>query len=88
MDQAQAQAQIPPEQLAMLAKENRGPMTAALVITFTAFAFVCVLLRFAARVETPKMLGWEDLTIAVSMVWHFDLSLGEEAQFYPPRSFP
>lgn len=43
-------------------------MTAAISITFTVFAFICVLLRFFVRLTFKKVLGWEDYTIAVSMV--------------------
>ena len=63
--------QIPPEQLAILVKENQGPKVIGIVITFTVFAFICVVLRFFARIKFTKLVGWEDYFIAISMVLLF-----------------
>jgi hypothetical protein len=60
--------QIPPEQLAILAREDQGPRVIGLVVTFTVLAFICVLLRFFARIKFTRLLGWEDFFIALSMV--------------------
>ena len=60
--------QIPPEQLAILAREDQGPKVNCIVIAFTAFALVTVILRFITRVKYIHALGWEDCLIAVSMV--------------------
>jgi hypothetical protein len=59
---------IPPEQLAILAKEDQGPKVVAIVITFTVFALMCVFLRFFARIKFTQLVGWEDYFIALSMV--------------------
>lgn len=60
--------QIPPEVLAVLAKDDQGPKAFALVVSFTALALVCVLLRFFARIRFVRLVGWEDYFIAISMV--------------------
>jgi hypothetical protein len=60
--------QIPPEQLAILAGEDQGPKVIGIVITFTVFASICVLLRFFTRIKFMRLLGWEDSFIALSMV--------------------
>jgi hypothetical protein len=64
-----APLQIPPEQLAILAKENLGPKVLGLVIFFTLLALICVFLRFFARLKFTQLLGWEDYFIACSMVY-------------------
>lgn len=57
------------EQLALLAKEDQGPLTKSIVIVFTTIAFVCVCLRLYTRLRyLGRVLGWEDLTIVISMV--------------------
>jgi hypothetical protein len=66
--------QIPPEQLAILAKENQGPKIIGIVVAFTALALICVALRICTRIKFMKSVGWEDYCIAVSMVcFHFHL---------------
>lgn len=64
-------SQLSPEQLAILAKDDQGPKTNAIVITFTAFAFICVCLRLFARTTLTKSVGWEDHFIVLSMVRRF-----------------
>lgn len=59
--------QISPEQLAILAKEDQGPATKNIVITFTIVASLCVCLRLATRLRYSS-LGWEDHTIVLSTV--------------------
>jgi hypothetical protein len=63
-----APPQLPPEQLAILAKEDLGPQVLGIVITFTLFALICVFLRFYARLKFTQLVGWEDYFIACSMV--------------------
>ncbi|KAF1844858.1 uncharacterized protein K460DRAFT_429649 [Cucurbitaria berberidis CBS 394.84] len=58
---------IPPEQLAILAKEDQSSLTSSLVITFTVISFVCVCLRLFTRVKYQAM-GWEDPIIMLSML--------------------
>jgi hypothetical protein len=60
--------QIPPEQLAILLRENQGPKVIGIVITFTVLALLCVFLRFFARIKFTQLVGWEDYFIALSMV--------------------
>jgi len=60
--------QIPPEQLAILAKESQGPKIVGVVVAFTTFAAICVALRFFSRIRLTRSVGWEDYCIAVSMV--------------------
>jgi hypothetical protein len=59
--------QIPPEQLAALAKEDLGPLTKNIVIAFTVVAFTSVCLRIFTRLRY-QATGWEDYTIVVAMV--------------------
>ncbi|KAK6517555.1 hypothetical protein TWF281_004205 [Arthrobotrys megalospora] len=47
--------------------ENRGPMTAAIVITFTAFALVIVTLRTVTRFIIIRRPGLEDYFLIVAM---------------------
>jgi hypothetical protein len=61
-------AQIPPEVIAQLAKDNKSPQIIALVAAFTALGFVCVVLRFFARIKLVGIVGLEDYFIAISMV--------------------
>lgn len=63
---------ISPEQLAILAKEDQGPLTKSIVIAFTIIAFVCVSLRLGTRLKY-QAIGWEDYTIVVSMVYQISL---------------
>lgn len=58
---------IPPEVLAVLAKEDQGPKVVGIVVAFTVLAFLCVVLRFFTRIKYT-MLGLEDYFIALSMV--------------------
>jgi hypothetical protein len=60
--------QIPPEVIAALAKDNKSPQIIALVAAFTALGFVCVALRFFARIKLVGIVGLEDYFIAISMV--------------------
>jgi len=60
---------IPPEQLALLAAENHGPKTIAIVVSFTVLAFLCVVLRFVTRTRLTHLVGWEDYFIAFAMVF-------------------
>ncbi|KAF1828047.1 hypothetical protein BDW02DRAFT_303026 [Decorospora gaudefroyi] len=62
-------AQLSPEQLAALGKEDKGPLTKSIVITFTTIAFICVCLRLFTRLKlVAGNLGREDYTIVISMV--------------------
>lgn len=60
--------EIPPAQLAILAKEDQGPKVIGLVVAFTAFAFICVILRFFTSIKLRRSLGLEDYFIGISMV--------------------
>jgi hypothetical protein len=57
-----------PETLAKLAQEDQGPSSKAVVIAFTTISLICVCLRFFTRIIVQRNVGWEDYTIAVSMV--------------------
>jgi hypothetical protein len=59
---------ISPSTLAYLAREDQGPRTIGLVVTFTVLGFVTVCLRFYARFRFAIHIGWEDHFIVVSMV--------------------
>ncbi|CAO2648301.1 Nn.00g075680.m01.CDS01 [Neocucurbitaria sp. VM-36] len=59
--------QIPPEQLAILAKEDQGPLTQSIIIAFTIIAFICVCLRLFTRL-IYQAIGWEDRAIVISMI--------------------
>lgn len=61
-------SQIPPEVIAELAKDNQSPLIIGVVSAFTALAFVCVLLRFYARIKLVGIAGLEDYFIVLSMV--------------------
>jgi hypothetical protein len=61
-------ANIPPEVIAALAKDNQSPKIIALVATFTAIGFVAVVLRFFSRIKLVGVVGMEDYTVALSMV--------------------
>ncbi|KAH7389433.1 hypothetical protein DE146DRAFT_162982 [Phaeosphaeria sp. MPI-PUGE-AT-0046c] len=61
--------QIPPEVIAELAKDNQSPLIIGVVSAFTALAFVCVLLRFYARIKLVGIVGLEDYFIVFSMVF-------------------
>lgn len=56
-----------PEQLAIWATEDQGPLTKNIVIAFTVIAFVCVSLRVFTRLRY-QVAGWEDYTIITAMV--------------------
>ncbi|KAH7081140.1 hypothetical protein BKA63DRAFT_462019 [Paraphoma chrysanthemicola] len=58
---------LPPERLDILAQENQGASARAIVIAFTVISFICVCLRFFARITCQRHVGWEDYTIALSM---------------------
>ncbi|KAI4948319.1 hypothetical protein J4E91_005740 [Alternaria rosae] len=59
---------LTPEQLAALAKDDRGPLTKSIVVAFTCIAVICVGLRLFTRLRyLGRALGWEDYTIVVSM---------------------
>ncbi|KAF1944898.1 hypothetical protein EJ02DRAFT_478672, partial [Clathrospora elynae] len=77
-----AMEQIPPEQLAILAKQDQGPFTKSIVITFTAIAFVCFCLRIFTRFKfLGRAVGWEDYTLFISMVNIPRKDLGRELTF-------
>jgi len=61
-------ADMSPEQLAAMQKENLGPGSVALIVTFTVLAVVCVGLRLFSRLRLVKNIGLEDYFIALSMV--------------------
>lgn len=61
--------QLPPAQLDILAKENRGPGSVGLVVTFTVLAFICVGLRLFSQFYLVRNVGLEDYFITISMVW-------------------
>lgn len=53
-------SQLSPEQLAALAKDDIGPLTMSLIITFTVLSGVAVCLRIFTRVRyIGRQLGWE-----------------------------
>jgi hypothetical protein len=60
--------QVPPEVIAALAKENRSPVIIGICIGATVLGFVCVILRFFARIRLVGLVGLEDYFIAISMV--------------------
>lgn len=58
-----------PEQTAVLAKEDLGPLTKSIIIAFTILSFLCVCLRLFTRLKyMGRAVGWEDYTIVISMV--------------------
>ncbi|KAH8722918.1 hypothetical protein GQ44DRAFT_774445 [Phaeosphaeriaceae sp. PMI808] len=61
--------QLPPEVVAALAKENRSPQVIGIVSAFTGLAFVCLLLRFYARIKLVGIVGMEDYFIVISMTF-------------------
>ncbi|KAL5121516.1 hypothetical protein ACEQ8H_000588 [Pleosporales sp. CAS-2024a] len=62
-----APQQLPPAEVARLARDNLGPQTACIVIAFTGLAVVSVCLRLFARLKY-KVAGWEDWTIVIATV--------------------
>jgi hypothetical protein len=60
--------QVPPEVIAAMAKDNQSPLIIGIVASFTALAFVCVLLRFFSRIKLVGIVGMEDYFIVISMV--------------------
>lgn len=49
-----------PEQLAVMAKEDQGPLTQAIVVSFTILALIAVVLRLFTRLRfVGVQLGWE-----------------------------
>jgi hypothetical protein len=60
---------VPPEVIAAMAKENRSPQVIGIAAAFTALGFVCVLLRFFARIKLVGIVGMEDYFIAISMTF-------------------
>jgi hypothetical protein len=62
-----SQARLSPEQLAILAREDQGPLTKKIIITFTVISLVSVCLRLFTRIKYQAM-GWEDHSIIVAMV--------------------
>ncbi|KAI2482107.1 hypothetical protein Ptr902_06488 [Pyrenophora tritici-repentis] len=66
---SQSPPQISPEVLAALAKDDRGPTTIGLVLSFTILAFVCVSLRFFARIKYVRQVGSEDYLMALAMAF-------------------
>jgi hypothetical protein len=61
-------ADIPPEVIAALAKDNRSPLIIGICASATALGFIFVLLRFFSRIKLVGLVGLEDYFIAVSMV--------------------
>lgn len=61
-------ADIPPEVIAALAKDNRSPLIIGICAGATALGFIFVLLRFFSRIKLVGLVGLEDYIIAVSMV--------------------
>lgn len=60
---------LSPEQIAQLAKEDKGPVTKSIIIAFTVIAIISVCLRMFTRFKfTGRAIGWEDYTIIISMV--------------------
>jgi len=68
--------QIPPEQLAQMAKEDVTHKVIVLVATFTALGFVCVCLRFFSRIQMLGLIGPEDFLIVFSMVCNLSTTCG------------
>jgi hypothetical protein len=60
--------QVSPEVIAAMAKDNQSPLIIGIVASFTAVAFVCVLLRFFSRIKLVGIVGMEDYFIVISMV--------------------
>lgn len=51
---------LTPEQLAVLAKDDQGPLTNSIIIAFTTLAFIAVVLRIFTRLRyVGVQLGWE-----------------------------
>ncbi|PSN60889.1 hypothetical protein BS50DRAFT_505234 [Corynespora cassiicola Philippines] len=61
--------QIPPQELARLAGEDRGPLVKILVISFTSFAFTAVALRCYSRINYYPRVTWDDWFILLAMVF-------------------
>ncbi|KAF2016638.1 hypothetical protein BU24DRAFT_492692 [Aaosphaeria arxii CBS 175.79] len=59
--------QFTPEQISQLKEENLGPMSIAIVVSFTILSSICVALRFFTRIKLVRELGLEDWFILVSM---------------------
>jgi hypothetical protein len=60
--------QLPPEVLAKLAADNKGPETIAIIVAFTALACIVVVLRFTTRFFIIRNAGVEDYLIGLAMV--------------------
>lgn len=79
-------SQIPPEVIAELAKDNQSPLIIGVVSAFTALAFVCVLLRFYARIKLVGIVGLEDYFIVISMVSQYYIGQPISLCLYASRS--
>ncbi|KAH7554728.1 hypothetical protein BM1_07389 [Bipolaris maydis] len=60
--------QLTADQLAALARDDKGPLTKSIVIAFTVLSYVAVSLRLFTRMRYIGLqLGWEDYAIVVSL---------------------
>lgn len=63
---------LTPEQLAVLAKDDQGPLTKSIVIAFTTLAFVAVVLRIFTRLRyVGVQLGWEVIIYYVKPTYNY-----------------
>jgi hypothetical protein len=59
--------QLSPDQRAELARDDQGPVTKSIVISFTVISFISVCVRLSTRFSYQNV-GSEDYTIAISTV--------------------
>jgi hypothetical protein len=59
--------QLSPDQRAELARDDQGPVTKSIVISFTVISFISVCVRLSTRFSYQNV-GNEDYTIAISTV--------------------
>jgi hypothetical protein len=58
---------LSPDQRAELARDDQGPVTKSIVISFTVISFISVCVRLSTRFSYQNV-GSEDYTIAISTV--------------------
>ncbi|XP_014551562.1 hypothetical protein COCVIDRAFT_30927 [Bipolaris victoriae FI3] len=76
--------QLTADQLAALAREDRGPLTKSIVIAFTVLSYVAVSLRLFTRLRYIGLqLGWEAMSTAVCVfqILQADAGNGKHAIF-------
>ncbi|ORY07130.1 hypothetical protein BCR34DRAFT_631839 [Clohesyomyces aquaticus] len=75
--------QIPPEVLAVLKNEDKGPTTIGVCTVFTVLALISVCLRFFTRIKLVGNVWLEDHFIAASMVRQVHYDNGKHIMFVP-----